>query len=199
MMVKQLYMVQKMIDYFNSLNPMSPQLCRAIAAVATLEDYPKKAILLKEGQTANHACFVVKGLTRAYYNSGNKEVTRLFMDEGYIITSWLSFYTRMPAHETIEVLEDATLACLHHDDIENLYAEFPEFNIVGKKAVEYFFALSEQRSLMLRKHSAEEKYHFFIERHPTLFQRISQKQIATFLGMNEETLSRIRAKMLKKG
>jgi CRP/FNR family transcriptional regulator, anaerobic regulatory protein len=50
---------------------------------------------------------------------------------------------------------------------------------------------------MLRQHTAEEKYLFFTERHPTLFQRIPQKQIATFLGMNEETLSRVRARMLK--
>jgi CRP/FNR family transcriptional regulator, anaerobic regulatory protein len=192
-------MLQKMLDYFNSIHPMSKALSDAIVAITEIHDYPKKAILLKEGQTANHACFVIKGLARAYYTSGDKEITRLFMDEGYIITSWLSFYNREPAHETIEILEDATLALMHHDDLERIYTEFPEFNILGRKVTGYFFFLSEQRSLMLRKHTAEEKYLFFTERHPTLFQRISQKQIATFLGMNEETLSRVRAKMLKKG
>lgn len=191
-------MIQKMLDHFNSMHPMPKELSDAVVAVTEIYDHPKKTILLKEGQVANHACFVIKGLARAFYISGDKETTRLFMDEGYIITSWLSFYTRKPSHEYIEILEDCTVACLHYDDVIRLYNEFPEFNIIGRKFTEYFFFLAEQRSLMLRKHSAEEKYLFFTEKYPDLFQRISQKQIATYLGMNEETLSRVRAKMLKK-
>ncbi len=191
-------MIQKMLDYFNSVHPMSSELSDAVVGITEIKDYPKKTILLKEGQVANHACFVIKGLARGYYTAGEKEVTRLFMDEGFIITSWLSFYSRQPAHEAIELLEDCTLACMHHDDLQKIYAAFPEFNILGRKVTERFFYLSERRSLMLRRHTAEEKYQMFVEQYPTLFQRIAQKQIATYLGISEETLSRVRAKMLKK-
>jgi CRP/FNR family transcriptional regulator, anaerobic regulatory protein len=118
-------MIEKMLSYFNSIHPMSDALSDAVVSITEINDYPKKTILHKEGQVANYACFVIKGLARAYYTSGDKEITRLFMDEGYIITSWLSFYSRQPAHETIEIIEDATLACMHHDDLNRLYAEFP--------------------------------------------------------------------------
>jgi CRP/FNR family transcriptional regulator, anaerobic regulatory protein len=187
-----------MLDYFNSTHPMSPELAEAVTGITEIHDYPKKTILLREGQVSHYACFVVKGLARGYYMAGDKEVTRLFMDEGFIITSWLSFYSRQPAHEAIELLEDATLACMHHDDLERLYNTFPEFNILGRKMVSRFFYFSERRQLMLRRHSAEERYQMFVEQYPTLFQRVNQKHIATYLGITEETLSRVRAKMLKK-
>jgi CRP/FNR family transcriptional regulator, anaerobic regulatory protein len=191
-------MAQQMLDYFNRIHPMSPELSDAVAAITEVHEYPRKTLLLREGQVSHYACYVIKGLARGYYTAGEKEVTRLFMDEGFIITSWLSFYSRQPAHEAIEILEDSTLACMHHDDLEKLYATFPEFNVLGRKVVSNFFYQSEQRQLMLRRYTAEEKYQLFVEQHPTLFQRVAQKQIATFLGISEETLSRVRAKMLKK-
>lgn len=177
---------------------MSPALTEAVIAITSIHEYPKKTILLPDGQVANDACFIIKGLVRAFYTSGDKEITRLFMEEGYVATSWLSFFTRQPAHESLETLEDTVLARLHHDDIMDLYERFPEFNIIGRKLTEYFFFLSEQRNLVLRTPGAEEKYLFFLEKHPGLYQRVSQRLIATYLGMNEETLSRTRAKMLKK-
>ncbi len=191
-------MIEKMLDAFNKIHPLSEALIDALISITEINDYPKKTVLLKEGQKATRAYFVLKGMARAFYVSGEKETTRLFMDEGYVITSWLSFYTGEPAHECIELLEDSTLAILPRSEINHLYATFPEFNVLGRKITEHFFYLSEERSVMLRKHTAEEKYHFFIKKYPMLFQRIAQKHIATYLGMKEETLSRIRAKMLKK-
>lgn len=178
---------------------MSPELTDAVIACTEIHDYPKKTILLKEGQVANYACFIIKGLARAFYIDGDKETTRLFMDEGFIITSWVSFQTRTPANENIETLEDSTLACIHYRDLQRLYKEFAEFNINGRLMVEHFWVRSEQRTFMLRKHTAEEKYEFFIQQYPNIYQRVSQRYIATFLGMKEETLSRVRAKALKKG
>jgi len=115
------------------------------------------------------------------------------MNEGKDITSWISFYTRQPGNEFLETLEDTTLACVHYNDIQKLYEEFPEFNIIGRKQVEYSFYMSELRTRMLRKHTAVEKYKFLLENHPTLLQRVPLKHIATYLGMNEETLSRVRS------
>ena len=156
-------MIEKLINTFNAYYPLPADMIDQIVAVTTVNDYPKKSILLKEGQVANFACFVLKGLARAYYMSDGKEITGRFMDEGFMITSWLSFYTRKPGYEIIETLEDSTLACIHYNDIQKLYTNVPEFNIVGRKLTEYYFYLSEQRTQMLRKHTAEEKYQFFFK------------------------------------
>lgn len=187
-------MVEKLINRLNGLHPMSDALTQRITDITKIRSHPKKTILLKEGEVNNHICMVVDGLVRAYYLNKGREITSRFMDEGFIITSWISFYTRRPGDEYLETQEDTTLACVHYNDIQSLYEEFPEFNIIGRKQVEYSFYMSELRTRMLRKHTAEEKYKFFLDNHPNLMKRVTLKHIATYLGMNEETLSRVRSK-----
>ena len=190
-------MIDKLIARLNGLHPMSEALTQKIGSIARVAHHPKKTILLKEGEVNNHICMVASGLVRSYYVNEGKEITSRFMDEGFIITSWISFYTRKPGSEFIETLEDTTLTCVHYNDIQNLYNEFPEFNIIGRKQVEYSFYMAELRTRMLRKNTAEEKYKFFLENHPNLLQRVSLKHVATYLGMNEETLSRVRSQYHK--
>ena len=190
-------MIEKLIARLNGLHPMSEDLTEKIKTITKITSHPRKTILLKEGDVNNNACMVLSGLVRAYYLNEGKDITSRFMDEGFIITSWISFYTRKPGNEFLETQEDTSLACVHYNDIQKLYDEFPEFNIIGRKQVEYSFYMSELRTRMLRKHTAEEKYRFFLENHPNLMQRVSLKHIATYLGMNEETLSRIRTKYHK--
>src|SRR5215510_9795676 len=190
-------MIEKLIARLNGLHPMGEELTDRIRSMVWITQHPKKTVLLKEGEVNNHICMVVNGLVRSYYLNEGREITSRFMDEGFIITSWISFYTRKPGSEFIETQEDTTLACVHYNDIQKLYEEFPEFNIIGRKQVEYSFYMSELRTRMLRKHTAEEKYRFFLENHPSLMQRVSLKHIATYLGMNEETLSRVRSQFHK--
>jgi CRP-like cAMP-binding protein len=186
-----------MLQGFHAMHPLNEAMRERLLEIAQVKEYPKKTILLREGQTSDHAWFVLKGLSRAYYISDGKEITSRFMDEGFIITSWLSFYTRKPGDEFIETLEDSTLASLHHRDIEKMYRDILEFNVIGRKLTEFFFFLSEQRTQMLRKHTAEEKYNFFMNQHPDLLQRVPLKYVATYLGMNEETLSRVRSRVAR--
>jgi CRP-like cAMP-binding protein len=190
-------MVEKLIARLNGLHPMSEALTERIVNTIRITNHPRKTILLKEGEVNNHICMVISGLVRSYYLNEGKEITSRLMDEGFIITSWISFYTRRPGNEFLETIEDTVLACVHYNDIQRLYDEFPEFNIIGRKQVEYSFYMSELRTRMLRKHTAEEKYKFFLENHPSLMQRVSLKHIATYLGMNEETLSRVRSQYHK--
>jgi len=190
-------MIQAIIDRLNSLNPMSEVLKEKVKSITKVIRYPAGAFILKEGQVCDKACMVIKGLVRSYYINEGRDITSRFMDEGFIITSWISYYTQKPGNEWIETLEDTIVGCIDYKDIQKLYREFPEFNIIGRQ-VEYAFYISEQRTQMLRKHTAEEKYKFFLDNHPSLLQRVPLKQIATYLGMNEETLSRVRSKFHRK-
>lgn len=190
-------MIEKLVARLNGLYPMSEALTERIREIAKISKHPKKTILLKDGDINNDICMVISGLVRSYYINEGKDITSRFMDEGFIITSWISFYTRKPGNEFIETQEDTVLACVHYNEIQKLYDEFPEFNIIGRKQVEYSFYMSELRTRMLRKHTAEEKYKFFLDNHANLMQRVSLKHIATYLGMNEETLSRVRSQYHK--
>ncbi|MFL5808235.1 MAG: Crp/Fnr family transcriptional regulator [Flavisolibacter sp.] len=190
-------MIEKMLAAFNRLHALTDEMRERLTTITSIKEYPKKHLLLQEGQVAHYAYFVVKGLARAYYITDGKEITTRFMNEDFIITSWISFYTRQPGYEFIETLEDCVLAAMHYRDLQKIYSDIVEFNIVGRKLAEHFFFLSEQRTQMLRKHTADEKYTGFLHQHPDLLQRIPLKYIATYLGMNEETLSRVRSKAAK--
>jgi len=190
-------MIEKLIDRLNSLNPMSEVLSERIRAITKIEEYEAGSFILKEGQVCNKVSMVINGLARSFYINEEKDITSRFMDEGFIITSWISYYHQKPGDEFIEAMEDTTLACIHYRDIQSIYKEFPDFNIIGRKQTEYSLYLAEQRTRMLRKQTAEEKYKFFLDNHPNLMQRVALKYIATYLGMNEETLSRIRSKYHK--
>jgi CRP/FNR family transcriptional regulator, anaerobic regulatory protein len=191
-------MIEALIQRLNGLHVMSEELTERVREVTHIEEYKQGDYILREGQVCNKACLVVKGLARSYYINEDRDITSRFMDEGFIITSWVSYYTQKPGNEFIEAMEDTVVASLYLTDIQKLYKEFPEFNIVGRRQVEYAFFLSEQRTQMLRKHTAEEKYKFFLDNHPTLLQRVPLKNVATYLGMNEETLSRVRSRFHKK-
>jgi CRP-like cAMP-binding protein len=190
-------MLDRLIERLNSIHPLQDDVAKRIISLVVIDEYPKKTLLLKEGQTANYVYFVLKGLARAYYYADEKEITSRFMDEGFVISSWISFYTRQPGNEYIETLEDTVVASFEYGVVQQLYAELIDFSIIGRKLTEHYLYLSEKRTKMLRKHSAEEKYKLFLEEHPSLIQRVPQKYIASYLGMNDETLSRVRAKMLK--
>lgn len=190
-------MKEELIKRLNELYQMDDAMAEKVRSYTKVSEYKSGAFILKEGQVCSKACMVAKGLVRSYYMNDGKDITSRFMEEGAIITSWPSYYTQLPGNEYMEATEDTILLCLSYTDIQKLYAEKPEFNIVGRRQVEHAFYLSEQRTQMLRKHTAEEKYKFFLENHPTLLQRVALRHIATYLGMSEETLSRIRSRFHK--
>lgn len=190
-------MLEQWINKLNELHPMPEGLTNELISIMAIKQFPKKEILLSPGQTANYACFILKGLVRAYYIAGDgEEITSRIMDENFVLTSWISFYTGKPTDEYLQTIEDTELGCIHYNDLQNQYKNYLEFNIIGRKLTDYFLYLSEQRTRLLRKHTAEEKYNLFLEYHPYLLQRASLRYIATYLGISEETLSRIRAKKM---
>jgi CRP/FNR family transcriptional regulator, anaerobic regulatory protein len=158
-------------------------------------EVPKKTMLLRDGQTAHYIYIVVKGLLRSYYIKEDIEISNRFMKENHIIISVNSFYAQKPGYEFIETLEDCTVARIHYTTLEKLYADFDEFNYTTRILTEHYSIINEQRVFLLRKHSAEERYVYFLENFSDLVNRVPLQYIATFLGMNVETLSRIRKKI----
>jgi CRP/FNR family transcriptional regulator, anaerobic regulatory protein len=190
-------MTDKLIEKLNSLHPLNNELKARLGSIIYTQEFRAGEHILREGDTCRRIALVAKGLTRSYYLVEGKDITSRFMDEGFILTSWMSYYTQRPGNEFVEALEDTSLACIDYISIEKLYKEVPEANIIGRKQTEYAFYLSEQRTQLLRKHTAEKKYELFLEYHPDLLQRVALKHIASYLGINEETLSRIRTKYHK--
>lgn len=156
-------------------------------------ELPRRNWLLKPGQVSERLYFIEKGVVRGYYLKEGREVTSWFMKEADFIISIVSFYSRQPAQEYIELLEDSVLWSITYDQLQLLYDTFPEFNKVGRLLTERYYLLSEQRAQNLRMQLARERYTQLLTDFPDIFRRVPLKYIASHLGLSPETVSRLRA------
>lgn len=185
------------IDYFNSITPLPTALVDDIIKSAVIKEYKKNEFILKEGKVSNYTSWIITGLVRSYYVKDVEEITTKFLWAGAPITSVFSYYSRKPGNENIIALEDTTLASLHYDHMQRLYRAYPVFNEIGRVITEQYLYMLEIEVYNLRKQKAEDRYRFILKHFPDLLQRVPLKYLATYLGVNLETLSRIRAKRNK--
>lgn len=174
--------------------PLSAALQERMSAYIKQESFPKKHLLLREGEIARKIFFIRKGFARSFfYDRDGNEHTLWFMDVNDIMISVYSFYTQQPAAENIELLEDSIVLSLTWEQVHTIYAEHPEFNYHGRLLTEKYYIQSEERAVLLRTKKPAERYHKLIDSYPGILQKASLGQIASFLGITQETLSRIRA------
>lgn len=156
--------------------------------------YPKKTKLLKEGQISQHIYFILSGSIRihSYDQQGNNQTSSLLF-ENDLVLSVFSFFSNKPSVEAIETIEDCEIIKIPKKQLEKIYEDFPEFNYFGRRMTEEYYINSEKRIYNLRMLSAKDRYFQFIEENQQALKRIPLRYIASYLGINLSTLSRIRA------
>ncbi|WP_020600482.1 Crp/Fnr family transcriptional regulator [Spirosoma panaciterrae] len=183
-----------LLNQISQFAPISPEGQLALASVLVRKEVPKGYVLLEHGKICRHLYMLEKGFARGYYTQDGRDISLWFAFEGDILASYYSFVTLKPSYTTIEILEDSTIAGVSYDQLNELYRNYPEFNLIGRLMTEKYFIELEERTLSFQFQSASERYHQLIEKHPQLLQKASLGHIASFLGISQETLSRIRAK-----
>ncbi|MDF2380806.1 Crp/Fnr family transcriptional regulator [Nostoc ellipsosporum NOK] len=158
----------------------------------------RKTMLLQEGEVCHFEAFVNQGCIRSYYLDENGfEVTLQFAIEDWWVSDIASFHDQQPSHMFIEALEDCELLILNPATKESLLQQIP--------ALERYFRLMVQRNLSSLQSrlfktiatSAQDKYLDFLEKYPTIPQRVPQHYIASYLGISPEFLSKVRTRMAK--
>jgi CRP-like cAMP-binding protein len=166
---------------------------KIIASLLKHRKIRKKQYLLQAGEVSHYENFVTKGLLRAYTvdDKGQEHIAMFAMEEWWI-SDLYSFLTNTPATQFIDAMEDSEVLSIEKPDLEKLYTEIPKFERFFRILLQNAFVANQQRVLASISQTAEEQYHAFIKKYPTLEQRIPQHQIASFLGITPETISRIR-------
>ncbi len=183
-----------LVNYLDSIYPLSPALKQKLFSVIKIRVVEKKELLLKQGQVSDCIYFIENGFIRSYYDKDGKEITAWFMANNDFIISVASFFQRTASHENIEALQRSVLHYIHYEELQLLYNEYLEFNVIGRLLTTHYYILSEERLYNMRRQSAADRYSFLVEKYPAVLQNASLTQIASYLGITLETLSRVRSK-----
>lgn len=186
--------MQLILNHINTFHPLSNQTQKALENELKCVQLSKGDFLLTEGKICNHLYFVEKGLIRGYYNLDGKEITHWFGFENDFVTSFHSFITQKPSVENLQALEPCTLWAISHKSLFKLYDEYPDIERLGRITYEKYYIRLEERYVNSQFKTASERYDNLVETNPQLLQRVSLGYIASYLGISQETLSRIRAK-----
>lgn len=183
-------LILKNISRFITLDADEEKYFSSLLKVKRLK---KKQYLLQEGDISRYEYFVNKGCLRTYSvdEKGQEHIIQ-FAIEDWWTGDMYSFLTQTPARYTIDALEDTELLCLDKPLLEELYIKVPKFEKFFRHLLQNAFIAVQRRIIESMSLTANERYCRFIENYPLMEQRLPLKQIASYLGITPESLSRIR-------
>lgn len=158
----------------------------------------RKDFLLKEGQACKTINYVDSGALRAFHtDKEEKESTIMFAISDWWITDMYCFVMEQPAMQSIVAIEDSNVWQLQKDDLDRLYVAVPKFERFFRIIMQNAYIREQLRVLQSLSLSAEERYDIFITKYPQLVPHLTQKQIASYLGITPEFLSSLRKNKAK--
>lgn len=158
--------------------------------------YKKNEHLLRPGEICRFNYFVNSGCVRFYTtNEEGHELTRYFAFEGKFGTALTSFIEQKPSFEYIQCLETTELLGISRQGFFNLVETVPQMNYLYRDILEMAYVTSQKRIYGLQGETALDRLKWLLNYQPDIFQRISSKVIATYLGVTTYTLSRLKAEL----
>lgn len=159
----------------------------------------KKNFLLQEGEICDFEAFIIKGCIRSYYlDKEGVETILLFAVEDWWVSDLTSFADRKPSNLFIETIEDSELLTLDFAGKNKLLEKIPAFEHMYRLLVQRSLGVLQQRFYSTLSETAEERYKQFLEKYPLVAQRVPQHQIARYIGVSPEFLSKVRSGLFRK-
>jgi CRP-like cAMP-binding protein len=191
--------VEPLLSYFERLIPLNKEEKELVLQKFHPRLFRKRQYLLQEGDICNQFYFVVRGCLRMY-KIDEKGATHIvqFASENHWISDLGSFHGLKPSVLNIESLEDTVVLQINREDLISIYINAPKFDRIFRVLIENSFVRLQERLLQNISSTAEERYQSFLDVYPHLANRLSQVQVASFLGITPEFLSRLRNRRSKK-
>ncbi|HKH60146.1 MAG TPA: Crp/Fnr family transcriptional regulator [Flavitalea sp.] len=189
---------QPLINFLTSSNLFSLSTAGQIANQFTGEKLNKHDFLLQEGKLANKYFFLENGFMRSFaYDLEGYDITTNFYSANQVVFEVSSFFERTPSRENIQCLTDCEGWYITYEQLNHLFHALPEFREFGRSILVKGFAALKNRMLSMITETAEQRYDRLIQSNPEIFQHAPLKHIASYLGITDTSLSRIRKEFQK--
>lgn len=184
---------ESLVNYIQQILPMPVDKAEYITTFFTQKYYSKNTFLLKEGQICIESHFIESGFLRSYVvDIDGNEVTTDFYGSNNFANDFLSFFKRVPSNENIQVLADCTTWMINYEDLQICFHSIPEFREFGRMMLINNYSRLKERMFGMIQLTAEQRYERLVSSHAEIFQNASLKYIASYLGITDTSLSRIR-------
>ncbi|GAB3642004.1 Crp/Fnr family transcriptional regulator [Spirosoma arcticum] len=191
---------EPLIQFIQQHVPATRQTVETIAGHFDERVLAKNEYLLKAGRISNEYFFLADGFVRAFtLDADGQEVTTNFFGKNRAVFEVSSLFMRTVSTETMQALTDSIVFVIEFGTLNTLFHSLPEFREFGRAMLVKEFAAFKQRTLSLINKRAEERYADLIETNGDLFQHAPLKYIASYLGITDTSLSRIRREFARKG
>lgn len=191
--------MQTLITHFQKYIPLTEEETKLLEPRTVSRKIKRKQMILQEGFVCKHYSFVVQGCFRMYgVDDKGYEHNIQFAAEGDWIADIGSFHSQKPSQLFIEALEPSEIIQIEQQDLYFLYINIPKLDRIFKVIIENKFVELQNRVLQTFSSTAEQRYLSFLEQYPHLTNRLPNTQIASYLGITPEFLSKIRKDLVKK-
>lgn len=186
-------MHQKLLNSLDQFVMLTPQHREDLIRIIELQELPKDTVLLAVGEVSRYLHFLVEGTARAVYYQAGKEITSWFGFEGDFVCSFYSFVSRKPSLESIVATGNCKLISISYQSFQGLYEKDYLWNKLGRLIIEHYYVEYRERILSLQSMSAAERYDELLKKRPDILRKVKLGHLASYLGVTQETLSRLRA------
>jgi CRP-like cAMP-binding protein len=183
--------ISVLLETLNQFHPISKTATDFLRKHCRFQHFSRGHHLLQPGEICKTYYFIYEGMIRCYFKDGDREITTWVSSAGEMVTSIHGMNTKAPSIDFIQTLSRCSLLLLDAADVDVLYKIDPTYNLTARKLLEHYYSDAEIRSLIARMPSAEMKYKLLSQKFPHLVNSVPQKYIASYLGIREETLSRL--------
>ena len=190
--------MNELIDYIKKGISLSDEIQNKLLEIIVEKKVVKGEKILHENSSKKEHIFVASGCLRSYYKADNgKEHTLQFAIKNWWISDYMTLYTDNKSIVSIESLSHSKILVIEKTSLDKIYKEYPQFEALQRKNFEKRIATLQKRVLSLLTLSAAEKYNQFINDYAVFEKVIPNFQIASYLGITPESLSRIRKERTK--
>lgn len=186
--------MQQLLSHISTYHRLSTEAVHALQECFEKISLGKNDFLLTHGNTCRHLYFLEKGALRGFYNLDGKEITHWFGFENDFVTSFHSFITGTAAVENIQLLEGCTLWSISKETLTGLFDQYHDIERLVRIIYERYYIRLEERYVNAQFRSAADRYEDLVKQSPHILERVPLGCIASYLGISQETLSRIRSR-----